>query len=61
MSSDEGKAQYKRRFATERVHAHLRNHGLRRLAVCGIEKVKAVVLWHVHAFNFMQFKRLRLI
>jgi hypothetical protein len=28
--------------------------------VRGKEKVKAVVLWHVHAFNFLQFKRLNL-
>ena len=26
-----------------------------------VDKVKAVVLWHVHAFNFLQFKRLGLI
>ena len=40
---------------------HMRNHGLRRLLVRGIDKVKAVVLWHVHAFNFLQFKRLGLV
>ena len=53
-------ALYRRRFATERPHAHMRNHGLRQLLVRGKEKVKAVVLWHVHAFNFLQFKRLNL-
>jgi hypothetical protein len=61
MASEQGRATYRRRFATERPHAHMRNHGLRRLLVCGIEKAKAVVLWHVHAFNFLQFKRLALI
>jgi len=61
MASQQGRAEYRRRFATERVHAHMRNHGLRRLLVRGIEKVKAVVLWHVHAFNFLQFKRLGLV
>jgi transposase len=60
MATEQAQAFYRRRFATERPHAHMRNHGLRRLLVRGIEKVKAVVLWHVHAFNFMQFKRLGL-
>lgn len=58
MASEPARTEYRRRFATERAHAHMRNHGLRRLLVRGIEKVKAVVLWHVHAFNFLQFKRL---
>ncbi|HMA13206.1 MAG TPA: IS1182 family transposase, partial [Kiloniellaceae bacterium] len=58
MATDQAQAIYRRRFATERPHAHMRNHGLRRLLVRGIDKVKAVVLWHVHAFNFLQFKRL---
>ena len=60
MASEQAQAIYRRRFATERPHAHMRNHGLRRLLVRGIDKVKAVVLWHVHAFNFLQFKRLGL-
>lgn len=58
MASEHGQAVYKHRFATERPHAHMRNHGLQRLLVRGADKVKAVVLWHVHAFNFLQFKRL---
>ena len=57
MASDEAMAVYRRRFATERPHAHMRTHGLRQLLVRGKEKVKAVVLWHVHAFNFLQLKR----
>lgn len=60
MAGEPGQAIYRKRFATERPHAHMRNHGLRRLLVRGIDKVKAVVLWHVHAFNFLQVKRLRL-
>jgi transposase len=60
MTTDRGQAIYKRRFATERPHAHMRNHGLQRLLVRGADKVKAIVLWHAHAFNFLQFKRLGL-
>jgi transposase len=58
MASADGQAVYKRRFASERPHAHMRNHGLQRFLVRSIDKAKAVVLWHVHAFNFLQFKRL---
>ena len=58
MTSEQGQAIYRRRFPTERPHAHMRNHGLQQLLVRGVDKVKAVVLWHVHAFNFLQFKRL---
>jgi hypothetical protein len=58
MATEEGQDAYGRRFATERPHAHMRNHGLRQLLVRGTDKVKAVMLWHVHAFNFLQFKRL---
>lgn len=58
MASPDGQAAYKRRFATERPHAHMRNHGLHRFLVRGAEKVKAVMLWHAHAFNFLQFRQL---
>lgn len=61
MATPEAQALYRQRFATERPHAHMRNHGLRQFVVRGLEKVKAVALWHVHAFNFLQFKRLGLI
>jgi hypothetical protein len=57
MASEAGQATYKRRFATERPHADMRNRGLQQLLVRGIDKAKAVVLWHVHAFNFMQLNR----
>lgn len=58
MASPQGQEIYKRRWPTERPHAHMRNHGLRQLLVRGADKVKAVVLLHVTAFNFLQFKRL---
>lgn len=58
MASEQGQDIYKRRFACERPHAHMRNHGLQQLLVRGRDKVKAVMLWHVHAFNFLQFQRL---
>ncbi len=38
----------------------MRNHGLQQFLVRGIDEAKAVVLWHVLAFNFLQFKRLAL-
>src|ERR1700754_419211 len=58
MMIDEGAAMYHRRFATERPHADMRNRGLIRVMVRGIDKVKAVVLWHVHAYNFLTISRL---
>jgi transposase len=58
MASPPGQATYRRRFPTERPHADMRNHGLQRLLVRGADKVKAVVLWHIHAFNFRQATRL---
>ena len=58
MATEQGQAVYRRRFATERPHAHMRNHGLRQLLVRGADKVKAVMLLHATAFNFLQFKRL---
>ena len=59
MSSEDGVTFYRKRFATERPHADMRNHGLTRLLVRGVEKVKAVVLWHVTAFNFRQTQFLK--
>lgn len=59
MASEQGQTIYRRRFATERPHGHMRTHGLQRLLVRGAEKAKAVMLWHATAFNFQQFKRLR--
>jgi transposase len=58
MAWSQAMAVYRKRFATERPHADMRNRGLHRLLVRGIDKVRAVVLWHVHAFNFLQMQRL---
>ena len=52
MGSDHAKAIYKQRAATaELVNAQARNRGLVRLLVRGVEKVKAVLLWHALAHN----------
>ena len=59
MSSEEGIKAYQKRFATERPHADMRNRGLTRLLVRGTTKVKAVVLWYVTAYNFLQERFLR--
>ena len=58
MSTQAGKDRYKDRFMSERIHADWRNRGLIRVLVRGMVKVKAVVLWHAHAFNFLSIKRL---
>jgi transposase len=52
MSTDEARAVYKERAATvECVNAQARNRGLTRFLVRGIDKVKAVALWHALAHN----------
>jgi hypothetical protein len=56
MATEEGWQAYRRRFACERPHADARNRGLQRLLVRGLEKVKAVALWYVTAYNFMQIR-----
>jgi transposase len=58
MSTDEGIKIYRQRFPTERPHADMRNRGLYRYLVRGIEKVKAVTLWHITAFNLLQTRLL---
>jgi transposase len=58
MSTDEGFTAYQKRFACERPHADMRNRGLQRFLVRGLRKSKAIVLWHVHAYNFLQIRRL---
>jgi transposase len=58
MSREESYEIYRERFACERPHAEMRNRGLRQFLVRGIEKVKAVALWHATAFNFLQILRL---
>ena len=52
MGSADAKAVYRQRAATaELVNAQARNRGLARLLVRGVEKVKAVLLWHALAHN----------
>jgi hypothetical protein len=58
MSREENFAIYRRRFQCERPHADMRNRGLYRFMVRGIKKAKAVALWYVTAYNFLQIQRL---
>ena len=58
MQSEAGKAMYAQRFACERPHADMRNRGLQQFAVRGLNKVKASVLWFVHACNFRTIMRI---
>ncbi|MCP4615137.1 MAG: IS1182 family transposase [Bradyrhizobium sp.] len=52
MNSEEAKTIYKERAATaECVNAQARNRGLTKFIVRGIDKVKAVALWHALAHN----------
>jgi hypothetical protein len=59
MHTPEGEALYKKRIMSERPHADFRNRGLTRVLVRGLRKVKATVLWHVHAYNFLGITRLQ--
>jgi hypothetical protein len=58
MSQQENHRIYQQRFGCERPHADMRNRGLQRFLVRGLEKVKAVALWYVAAYNFLQIRRL---
>jgi transposase len=58
MASEAGKARYKLRSICECIHARWRNWDLRQLTVRGIEKVRAVVLWHALTNNILQGYRL---
>ncbi|CAN5145794.1 hypothetical protein BH09PSE3_BH09PSE3_28790 [soil metagenome] len=58
MASDAGKAQYKVRTICECIHARWRNWDLRQVTVRGIDKVRAVVLWHALANNILEGHRL---
>ena len=59
MASEEGQKLYAKRIQAERPHADMRNRGLKQVMVRGMEKVKAAVLWHVHAHNFLTAMRLK--
>src|SRR5215218_5610921 len=59
MGGEAAKAVYKERAATaERVNAQCRNRGLLRFLVRGLEKAKAVGLWHALAHNMVCTGRL---
>jgi transposase len=58
MGTAQAKAIYKERAATaECVNAQARNRGLRQFLVRGVEKVRAVLLWHALAHNLMRAAR----
>lgn len=57
MSSKDGWQTYRRRFACEKPHADARNRGLQRVPVRGLDKVQAVGLWFVTAYNFLQSRQ----
>jgi transposase len=59
MESPEGQEIYGRRKLTEHAHAQIKNRGLDRLYVRGIEKVRSVCLLHALAHNLMNALRLR--
>lgn len=64
MATDEARDIYRRRKHIERVHALMKNRGLGRLLVRGIEKVRSVAIIHAlahnlwHAFRLTQQKNL---
>jgi transposase len=59
MGSEAAKAVYKQRAATaECVNAQCRNRGLLRFLVRGIEKARAIGLWHALAHNMICTGRL---
>lgn len=60
MITQEAKQKYKDRAATvEWANALLRNRGLYRLLVRGIQKARAVLLWFALAHNLLQVVQLR--
>jgi len=60
MQTEAAKALYQERASTaECVNAQARNHGLIRLLVRGLKKVKAVALWHAIAHNVRRALSLR--
>ena len=59
MGTDSAKAIYKQRSSiAEFPNADCRNRGLGQFRVRGLAKVKAQILWHVWAFNFMRMLNL---
>ena len=59
MGTDEAKQIYKERAASiECTNAHLRNRGLQRFNVRGLDKARAVLLWHALAHNLKRMTAL---
>lgn len=56
MANEVGRTVYRKRFATERPHADMRNRGFRSLCVRGLKKVFAAAQWYVLAYNFLQIR-----
>jgi transposase len=60
MGTEEAKTIYKERAATaECVNALARRRGLTQLLVRGVEKVRAIALWHALAHNVLRMGALR--
>lgn len=59
MAGAEGQDTYRRRKHIERTHAHMKNRGLARLLLRGIEKVRIVSLLHALAHNLWRAHILR--
>ena len=59
MGTAEAQKKYKQRSKTEWPNATCRNRGLQQFLVCGLEKVKPVVLWYVLIHNLLRMVALR--
>lgn len=59
MGTAEAQEKYKLRSKTEWPNAQCRNRGLWQFVVCGLEKVKAVVMWQVLTHNLLRMAALR--
>jgi transposase len=53
MSTEDGKAVYKRRYIAEWVNAGMRNRGLVRITVRGAAKARTILLWQALAHNLL--------
>lgn len=58
MATDDGKGIFRRRKLAELIHAQYKNRGLDRLTVRGLEKTRAIALWHALAINLAVTRRL---
>ncbi len=60
METDDGQAAMKRRKHIETINGILKNRGMRKMMVRGLEKVRSSVLLQALANNLMQAHRLRM-